>query len=402
MIQLRNAQATDCQSLFEWRNDPTSIQFSPSGSVNFDDHQRWFAQKINDPQTIIKIITHNQKDVGMIRADLTLPTARISINLDLAHRSKGIGTKSLKYFLRVLFTENLGLKFVTAEYMPENTASRRLFLNLGFCEDNIDALIHSKIQREIFLNDSLEFGAKIWSHNKSWFDDAIKSYKAGEIQFLEMYALPNSFDEDSFEKLIASGIPVQIHSPNEDKMNLTQNNAVNMEYMSEVIRFADYFQSDYIIVHSGIGKHAGYLMENLKKINDPRLIIENVPYASLLGKEPLYAHHPQIIEEILSQSTLGFCLDFTHATKAAISFHEDPMEIIRDFIKLKPTVYHITDGRLDIEEDEHLDLGKGEFDLSAIKDIILNHAGYRVVLETPKTGHALENDIKNIQFFKNI
>jgi len=49
-----------------------------------------------------------------------------------------------------------------------------------------------------------------------------------------------------------------------------------------------------------------------------------------------------------------FCFDFGHAVCAANSLKKKPMEFIKEFLELKPRLYHLTDGFFKNEKDEHL------------------------------------------------
>ena len=109
-------------------------------------------------------------------------------------------------------------------------------------------------------------------------------------------------------------------------------------------------------------------------------------------------------EEIIEFTRIGnfdFCLDFTHAIKSAISQNKDYKTIIKDFASLKPKLFHLCDGTLKTEIDEHLNLGEGEFDLKFIKNIIQESKCKKVTFEVPKL-NKLDNDIKNINYFRKI
>ena len=76
--------------------------------------------------------------------------------------------------------------------------------------------------------------------------------------------------------------------------------------------------------------------------------------------------------------------------------------LILDFIKeldeLKPVIYHIADGHLDNEKDEHLGIGEGEYDLAAIFNCLAGSEN-PITLETPRKN--LQDDIENLEKIKN-
>jgi deoxyribonuclease-4 len=70
--------------------------------------------------------------------------------------------------------------------------------------------------------------------------------------------------------------------------------------------------------------------------------------------------------------------------------------LIREFIRLKPSVFHIADGMLGYEKDEHLPLGEGEYDIAFLKHTIGEYGPSRVTFETPRGPGSLEEDVKNL------
>ena len=63
-------------------------------------------------------------------------------------------------------------------------------------------------------------------------------------------------------------------------------------------------------------------------------------------------------------------------------------------------MFHISNGKLDNEKDEHLNLNEGEFDLKFIKNLIKD-SDKMITFEVPKK-FGLKNDFKNIKFFKEL
>ena len=63
------------------------------------------------------------------------------------------------------------------------------------------------------------------------------------------------------------------------------------------------------------------------------------------GGEKMIGYDTEQIKE-LQKNKFGFCLDFGHATKAAISLKVDYKNFIKDLLGLKPKVFHIYDADL--------------------------------------------------------
>ncbi len=134
-ILLRIAIADDCDDLFNWRNDPITVKYSPTGKVEYSDHIRWFEKKIKDKQCLIWIIIDkNNQKVGMIRFDNEEEqNAEISINLNPLFRGMGYGKKSLQKAIELYFKDYPFHKIIAKIYST-NIASLKLFNSVGFKE----------------------------------------------------------------------------------------------------------------------------------------------------------------------------------------------------------------------------------------------------------------------------
>ena len=82
------------------------------------------------------------------------------------------------------------------------------------------------------------YGLKLWSQNPSYlFDEAIALQQKGMANFLELYIVPDSFDESQFEKL--KHIPITLHATHESHgFNIAQDNTQNQRILEEVFRYA--------------------------------------------------------------------------------------------------------------------------------------------------------------------
>lgn len=130
---------------------------------------------------------------------------------------------------------------------------------------------------------------------------------------------------------------------------------------------------DYIVYHP-------FLIGDFKT-QDKMCILENMPYW-ILGEESGYAL-PQDMPR-------KFCFDFSHAWVTAEFLHQNPKELIRQFIKQKPCHFHLIDTN---ENSDHLTLGTGIMDLDFIAELIPEKA--TVTIETDSKEGCLEKAILN-------
>lgn len=245
----------------------------------------------------------------------------------------------------------------------------------------------------------VKIGVKIWSTNISLFPSIVDNFEDNKFDFLEITAIPGSFNKNSLSML--KGIPTNIHTPNEDKLNLMEKNPINTQIMEEVFKYADFFNSDYIIIHAGIGNKKENFLKNIAGFKDNRLTLENTPFKSLIGETPLYAHSYRRIRELIELTGLKFCLDINHAVKSAKTQSLDYKNFLLKLKNIGPIVFHLSDGNSKKEEDEHLNIGEGNIDFQFIKKNIIDKESL-VVFETPKKGIGLENDIKNIKLYNQL
>ncbi len=248
----------------------------------------------------------------------------------------------------------------------------------------------------------IKYGLKLWSSNNPLiFKEAVDLVWDKQFDFVELYIVPGTFDANRFS--IFKTIPMTLHATHTSHgANLAQVNEINAKAHTEVTKFADFLSASQIVVHPGHGTSLETVITHLKKLNDTRFLIENMPYRVLQHKdETCVGVTADEIRQLLPFCS-GLCFDFGHAVKACVSKSLDYKEFSREFFAFSPTYFHITDGT-NSEFDDHLKLGTGIYDLKWIKSEIENVEGeVRVVFETPKEGNSLESDIQNKNYYLNL
>lgn len=251
----------------------------------------------------------------------------------------------------------------------------------------------------------IKYGIKLWSTNKDWFDEAASYYYEKKIDFVEISIIPDGF---LLENLSAfKNIVNTIHSPHyEHNFNILQLSEKNrIMFKDKAIGAADYLNSKYIIMHAGVGNGKEAFKKNIEKIYDKRIIVENKPKIVLNGIE-CFGHSFEQLEYINKECGFNLCLDFNHAIVSAFSQKINYKLFLDKIIKaFKPSYFHICDGFSAEETEEHLNLGEGDFDLKFIKnklEALSDEKEIFLVFETPKINGNLQNDLKNIEYFKRL
>ncbi len=101
---IRNADLSDLQDIFEWRNDPFSrSMFLSSEVVSLNQHIDWYQRSLKNPNRRIYIGSINELKVGMVRFDFDKSTQKseVSINLNPSLRGKGFGFQLLSKSISV-------------------------------------------------------------------------------------------------------------------------------------------------------------------------------------------------------------------------------------------------------------------------------------------------------------
>lgn len=156
---LREAVPSDCRLLYDWRMDPITRAGSfGHDTFPYEEHEKWFRKLMADPcrkqfillrmpaagssaaeQPVAAQTAADSTEAALpaatpaaqLRLDLLGQEAEISYSVAAAERGKGIGTLLIQ--TAVSYAGNLsGIRTLTAEVLPDNTASRRIFEKCGF------------------------------------------------------------------------------------------------------------------------------------------------------------------------------------------------------------------------------------------------------------------------------
>lgn len=130
---LRPAVAEDCPLVYQWANDPETRAVSFSRApIAWDEHCRWFAERLSDPAHIFLIAVNGVgKPLGQVRFAVTDREAVISVSLDKNLRGAGLGVRLIRQASRQVMTTQ-GLTRILAHIRPKNRHSIQAFAKAGF------------------------------------------------------------------------------------------------------------------------------------------------------------------------------------------------------------------------------------------------------------------------------
>lgn len=246
-----------------------------------------------------------------------------------------------------------------------------------------------------------QFGLKLWSKdfikNKEFVKDAEKALKDGKFDYLELFALPSTFeDTKNLVKAGFSGVKTVIHAPHAlQQLNISdsaelENNRIRLK---DSQLFADMLDANIIILHPGMQRGEKYLEESIRQfkiLNDKRLTVENLPGYCSQTKRDLHGIEPAEIKRIIAETGVKFCLDFSHAICGANTYKRNVYEVLTEFKALSPAMYHLCDGDINSTNDSHLHYGEGNYDLRCL----VNEFTTENAIITMETGHGIPTDVK--------
>ncbi len=241
-----------------------------------------------------------------------------------------------------------------------------------------------------------EWGVKLWSTNTDHYLPAAEElYHQKQIDYIELYTVPGSLS--SLPAWKKSGVPFVIHcahSMHKFNLSLPEQYSLNKILLNEAYIYQQELDASAIIIHPGV---LGSYKETIRQIGSlateigisPRhLLLENKPYITLTDDRTA-ASSPKEIEKILAATGTGFVLDITHAVKYAIAVRKNIWAVLSDLQKFDPDILHISDAHLNTPHDEHLHIGRGEFNF---KKIFSCCSAQKISIETVKDNRYNLND----------
>lgn len=232
-----------------------------------------------------------------------------------------------------------------------------------------------------------KIGLKIWSTNLQYIPIARELFAKKVFDYIELFTVPGSIGSLAHWKQLA--IPYILHAPHSYAgLNPSDVNSrvANTELVGQAEVFFNALSPAHIIFHPGIKGELSESIAQFKIFGDKfpamyeKVIIENKPLIGLHDETCLGAS-PEDVKRLLESTGRGFCLDFGHAICYSVAAGKDWKNVLAEFLKLKPSMYHLSDGFYTVK-DAHEHLGTGEFDLPYLVQLIGNNK--HVSLETKR------------------
>ena len=135
IVELRRAEMSDANRLFDWRNDPLAVAMSKTWRhVEREEHMAWLGKVIDDPaMRIFVAAVPGMGYIGFVRLKLEITedlrservVATVSIAVAAEHRGKGLGWQMLDLALGEAVKARCDE--LRADIHRNNIISRRMF-----------------------------------------------------------------------------------------------------------------------------------------------------------------------------------------------------------------------------------------------------------------------------------
>lgn len=137
-IELEKATMSDMQKIYDWRNDARVRKYSNDSSViDFNQHKSWFEKVIEDSSRPILIGSLNNKDLGVVRFEISNNEAEISVYLSPYMHGKGYGVALISAGEKWLRMQHPQVEKIIAEVLSANKASVKLFEKCGYKSNTV-------------------------------------------------------------------------------------------------------------------------------------------------------------------------------------------------------------------------------------------------------------------------
>lgn len=132
-INLRTAEISDCDSLYQWRNAKETRRYShDSDPIQPQQHLQWFRELLQDPRRVLLIGERNGQPVGVLRYDCDGSCCTVSVYLVPGQHGRGYGPRLLRAGHEWLQRYRPSSTLVRAEVLDNNLASIEAFMQAGY------------------------------------------------------------------------------------------------------------------------------------------------------------------------------------------------------------------------------------------------------------------------------
>ncbi len=142
MLKIRHAKDSDMENVYKLSNDDiVRMNSIHKEHIKWEEHIKWFSEKLNSPNVIFYILEFMNKFAGYAHIDLEKNNQWIiTIHISSQFRNNGLGAKFLNYIC-----QNNSDKIIVSYIKKDNIASQRIFE-----KNNFIFIFNKRINNEIY------------------------------------------------------------------------------------------------------------------------------------------------------------------------------------------------------------------------------------------------------------
>ena len=135
MVFLRNADESDIDNLYHWRNDiETRNNSFNTEQILYNDHVKWFERTMKDTDVFQYILMNDNTPIGQVRVDIVGMKAEVSYTIAPNERKKGYGKILISLITDKIRKDIPQVKSIVGKVKPSNSRSMKCFEENGFTE----------------------------------------------------------------------------------------------------------------------------------------------------------------------------------------------------------------------------------------------------------------------------
>lgn len=144
-MKIREAVYNDLDNVFKLSNDDEVRKYSYNvNKIKYEDHIKWFKEKINDEKCLFLIIEDEDNFIGQVRFDIEKNEAIINISISKNYRSKGLSKDIMFMSIDYLNNKKTFVKKIKAYIKETNVISRKYFEKCNYSFNKIVLINNQK------------------------------------------------------------------------------------------------------------------------------------------------------------------------------------------------------------------------------------------------------------------
>lgn len=170
---LRDVLAEDMDLLYEWANDLAVRNNSFSTArITYEEHKEWFIHLLSRNDCKQYIYVYDNEPIGQVRITISGDKAEVGYSICAEKRGMGHGKNLLQLLYSRVRADIPNIKKLVAKVKPENIASQRAFLEVGYIKKY--EAYEIKLEQEKKISDYCVRGGVLYLTNN---ENALELYE---------------------------------------------------------------------------------------------------------------------------------------------------------------------------------------------------------------------------------